>query len=87
MYLGIVLSGYSHGDSQLPPCITPHQKFIIQLDTSSGGSGNSKNRRVKGVLAHMLQSVSLYRRGWKKLFLSAGHSAHTQVRQCLDEGG
>lgn len=85
-HAGIVLSAHSQGDSQ-PPCIVPHQKFMIQLDTSSGGSGNSRNRRVKGVLAHALQSVSLYKRGWEKLFLSAGHSAHSQVRWCLDDRG
>lgn len=80
-HAGIVLSAHSQGDSQPPRCIVPHQKFMIQLDTSSGGSGNSKDRRVKGVLFHVLQSVSLYKRGWEKLFLSAGHSAHSQVRQ------
>lgn len=84
-HTAIVLSCHSHGDSQPPYCIVPHQKFIIQLDTSSGGSRNSKNRGVKGVLAHVLQSVSLYKRGWKKLFVSAARSAHTQVRQCLPE--
>lgn len=76
-HTAIVLSCHSHGDSQPPHCIVPHQKFIIQLDTSFGGSRNSKNRGVKGVLAHVLQSVSLYKRGWKKLFVSAGRSAHT----------
>lgn len=56
--------------------------YHIFVNFSSGGSGSSKNRRVKVVLAHVLQSMSSYKRGWKKLLLSAGHSAHTEVRQC-----
>lgn len=34
------------------------------------------------VLTHVLQSVSSCKRGWRKLMLSGGYSAHTEVRQC-----
>lgn len=68
--MGITSTSLYHSTSKI---------YHIFVNFSSGGSGNSKNRRVKVVLADVLHSMSSYKGGWKKLPLSAGHSAHTEV--------
>lgn len=85
-HVGIVLGGHSHGDSQPPPCIIPHQKFIIgHLDTSSGGSGNSKNGRVKESWLMCFKACTCTKGGGRNCF-SQQVIVHTEVRQCLDKG-